>query len=102
MSDQQVTEQEILTIMKRILTDIAKETFTRPGLRHPLCDATINNMRECLKLISIREVELSGHPTDVSASRPRYVDETPENVVVSMADIKSAKKENNTDDDTAK
>ncbi len=95
MSDQQVTEQEILTAMKRILTDIAKETFTRPGLRHPLCDTTINNMRECLKLISVREAELSGHPSDVSASRPRYIDEAPKNVVVSMADIKSTKPETN-------
>ncbi len=97
MSDQQVSEQQILTIMKRILTDVAKETFTRPGLRHPLCDATIKNMRECLKLISVREVELSGHPSDVSASRPRYVDEAPKNVVVSMTDIKSSKKKSDTD-----
>ncbi len=91
MSDQQVTEQEILTAMKRILTDIAKETFTRPGLRHPLCDTTINNMRECLKIISVREAELSGHSKDVSASRPRYIDEAPKSVVVSITDIKSAK-----------
>jgi len=97
MSDQQVSEQEILTIMKRILTDIAKETFTRPGIRHPLCDATINNMRECLKLISVREVGLSGHPSDVSASRPRYVDEAPKNVVISMSDIKSNKTKSDTD-----
>ncbi len=102
MSDQQVTEQEILTAMKRILTDIAKETFTRPGLRHPLCDATINNMRECLKLISVREVELSGHSSDVSASRPRYVDEAPKNVVISMADIKSTNAKAKSDDKPTK
>ena len=89
MSEKQASEQEILAIMKRILTDIAKETFTRPGVRHPLSDNTINNMRECLKLISVREVELSGNDTDVSTQRPRYVDEPPKSVVVSIQDVKN-------------
>jgi len=99
MSEQQVTEQEILSIMKRILTDIAKETFTRPGVRHPLSDETINNMRECLKMISIREVDLSGHASDVSNKRPRYVDEPQKSVVVSMQDLKQ--KPSNDDDSTS-
>ena len=90
MTEEQVSEQEILTIMKRILTDIAKETFTRPGVRHPLSDDTINNMRECLKMISVREVSLSGSggDDDVSAQRPRYIDEPAKSVVVSMQDLK--------------
>ncbi len=96
MSEEQVNEQEILTIMKRILTDIAKETFTRPGLRHPLSDDTISNMRECLKLISVREVTLSGNSDDVSAKRPRYIDEPKKSVVVSMQDLK--KKPSNDND----
>lgn len=96
MSEQEVTEQQILAIMKRILTDIAKETFTRPGVRHPLSDATIGNMRECLKLISVREVDLSSDPVNISAKRPRYVDEPKKSVVVSMQDIK---KNTSNDDD---
>jgi len=88
MTDDQVSEQEILTIMKRILTDIAKETFTRPGVRHPLSDQTISNMRDCLKMISVREVSLSGSDEDVSAKRPRYIDEPQKSVVVSMQDLK--------------
>ena len=88
MSDQEVTEEQILAIMKRLLTDIAKETFTRPGVQHPLTNATIDNMRECLKLISIREVDLSADPDNISAKRPRYVDEPKKSVVVSMQDLK--------------
>lgn len=99
MSEEQVTEQEILTAVKRILTDIAKETFTRPGLRHPLSNETIQNMRECLKLISVREVDLSGNTDDVSAKRPRYIDEPQKSVVVSMQDLK--KKPSN-DSDSSK
>lgn len=96
MSEQEVTEQQILAIMKRLLTDIAKETFTRPGVKHPLSDATIGNMRECLKLISVREVDLSSDPENISAKRPRYVDEPQKSVVVSMQDIK--KKSSNDDE----
>lgn len=90
MSDEQeqVTEQQILSVMKRILTDIAKETFTRPGLSHPLSDETIGNMRECLKLISVREVDLSSDEENISEKRPRYIDEPKKSVVVSMQDIK--------------
>ena len=91
MSKEQVNEQEILSLMKRILTDIAKETFTRPGLRHPLSDATIGNMRECLKLISVREVDLAGNESDVTSKRPRYIDEPSSSVVVSMQDLKPKK-----------
>lgn len=96
MSEQEVTEQQILAIMKRLLTDIAKETFTRPGVKHPLSDATIGNMRECLKLISVREVDLSSDSVNISNKRPRYVDEPEKSVVVSMQDIK--KNPSNDDD----
>ena len=99
MSEQEVTEQQVLAIMKRLLTDIAKETFTRPGLRHPLSEATIGNMRECLKLISVREVDLSSDPVNVSAKRPRYVDEPNKSVVVSMQDLK--KKPSNNGDESS-
>lgn len=90
MSEQEVTEEQILAIMKRLLTDIAKETFTRPGVKHPLSDDTIRNMRETLKLISVREVDLSADSKDISAKRPRYVDEQNKSVVVSMQDIKKS------------
>lgn len=92
MSEENISEQDVLVIMKRILTDIAKETFTRPGLRHPLSDDTIGNMRECLKLISVREVALSGNTSDVTTKRPRYIDEPQTSVVVSMKDLKKKPK----------
>ncbi|QKT04610.1 segregation and condensation protein A [Ectothiorhodospiraceae bacterium 2226] len=68
-------EARILRIMKRVLTDVAKETFTKPGFRHPLSDETIQNMREALMLITAREAELADAP---SRARPRYADERAE------------------------
>ena len=85
MSDNQLTKEErILRVMKRVLTDIAKETYTRPGHRHPLSDDTVCGIRDCLALISARESELNeaaGRPMD---KRPRFVDEPQTSVVVPL------------------
>ena len=92
MTDTELTtEQRILRIMKRVLTDIAKETYTRPGHRHPLSDDTIEGMRQCLALISAREGELleaAGQPRD---ARPRFIDEPQSSVVVKL-DIPATRK----------
>jgi hypothetical protein len=85
MNDEQLTKEErILRVMKRVLTDIAKETYTRPGHRHPLSDDTVSGIRNCLALISARESELNeaaGRPMD---QRPRFVDEPQTSVVVPL------------------
>ncbi len=78
------TEERVLRMMKRTLTDIARDTAPGPGLRHPLSDGTIQSIRECLLLITTREQELAKEfGRDVSA-RPRYVDEPRDEVVVPL------------------
>jgi hypothetical protein len=77
-------EERILRIMKRVLTDIAKDTYTRPGYRHPLSDDTVKGIRDCLSLITAREAELAevaGRPMNM---RPRFVDEPQTSVVVNL------------------
>jgi hypothetical protein len=69
------TEERILRAVKRTLTNVIKDTATPHGMRHPLSDGTIEDLRRCLALISARERELAeaaGRPTD---ERPRYADE---------------------------
>jgi hypothetical protein len=91
MADQELSREErILRVMKRVLTDIAKDTYTRPGYRHPLSDDTVQGIRECLSLISAREIELAeaaGRPMNL---RPRFVDE-PQSSVVVQFDVNSGK-----------
>ncbi len=68
-------EERILQMVKKVVTRVIRETATPPGLKHPLSEACINDMRECLVLISRRERELAqaaGRSTD---ERPRYTDE---------------------------
>lgn len=83
MSDTDFSKEElILQAMRKTLTDVAKDTYTQPGLRHPLSQQTIANIRECLRLITARERELAEAAGRPSQARPRYVDEPPSEVVV--------------------
>jgi len=68
-------EARILRAVKYTLTRVIKDTATPPGLRHPLSDTTIEDLRNCLVLISQRErelAELTGRPMN---ERPRFADE---------------------------
>lgn len=77
-------EQRILAIVKKTLTDVAKDTYTPAELRHPLSEDTINNIRECLSLISARETELAEETGQASTSKPRFIDEPQDTVVVKL------------------
>lgn len=81
-------EERILAMVKRVLTDIAKETFTKPGHVHPLSETTIYNLRECLGLIASREAELQHEAGRPSTAKPRFIDEPKKSVVVPISDIK--------------
>ena len=68
-------EARILRAVKRVLTDVIKDTASPPGTKHPLADGTIENMRACLALISARERELADESGVSNSARPRFTDE---------------------------
>jgi len=85
MSDKETSKEErILRVMKRVLTGIAKDTYTRPGHRHPLSDDTVNDIRNCLSLITAREVELNKEAGRSMDHRPHFIDEPRKSVVVPL------------------
>ena len=84
LSQKMTKEERILRVMKRVLTDVAKDTYTRPGYRHPLSEATVEGIRNCLALISARETELNAAAGRSMDARPRFVDEPPSSVVVQL------------------
>ncbi len=85
MTEENLTKEErVLRAMKRVLTNIAKETYTRPGYRHPLSDGTVNDIRNCLSLITAREAELNEAAGRAMNDRPRFVDEPQSSVVVPL------------------
>jgi hypothetical protein len=77
-------EEQILQIMRKVLTDIAKDTYTPANLKHPLSENTVIGIRDCLALISSRENELANEAGRESNMRPRYVDEPSKSVVVKL------------------
>lgn len=79
-------EEQILGAVKRVLTEVIKDTATQPGMKHPLSDATINGLRDCLILISQREQELAEAAGRSMDARPRFKDEPrpQEDVVVPL------------------
>lgn len=89
MSDPELTQEEqILRMMKRVLTDVAKDTYVRPGLKHPLSESTILGIRDCLALITSRERELAEENGRDTNQRPRFVDEPQTSVVVPLSSLK--------------
>ncbi|MBI3561055.1 MAG: segregation and condensation protein A [Gammaproteobacteria bacterium] len=92
MANHEMTKEEhILRMMKKVLTDVAKDTYVRPGLKHPLSENTVLGIRDCLALISAREkelVEASGRSMNM---RPHFIDEPQHTVVVPLTDLKGRK-----------
>ncbi len=85
-------EERILRIMRKVLTDVAKETYTKPGFRHPLTEDTIISIRDCLALISAREQELIMESGKKMDKRPHYADQPQTSVVVPFHKADSDKK----------
>ena len=77
-------EERILRMVKRVLTDIAKDTSTPAGMQHPLSGQTIQGIRECLSLISARERELADAAGQTSRARPEFIDEPKKSHVVTL------------------
>ncbi len=75
-------EQRILVVMRKLLAQIVKDTTPGPGMRHPLNEQTIKDIRDCFGLISARERELSEQAGSVNKDRPRYIDEPKTSTVV--------------------
>ncbi len=76
-------EARILQAVKLTLANVVRDTATPHGMRHPLSDGTIEDLRQCLALVSARERELAQAAGRAVEKRPRFTDEpVPENKVI--------------------
>ena len=88
MSAEEISQEErILRMMKKVLTDVAKDTHAKPGFRHPLSDSSVQGIRECLGLISARERELVEARGKTMDKRPHFIDEPKKTVVVPLSSL---------------
>ena len=92
MSEVDPTPEEIiLHKVKRVLSDVAKDTATQTGQPHPLSEQTIDNLRKCLGLISDREQEIGKTLGRSWDQRPYFIDDekAPKDAVVSIDSLSS-------------
>jgi hypothetical protein len=89
-------EARILRAVRKALTGIVKDTATAPGMKHPLSDHTVEDIRQCLGLIAAREQELLQQAGVENNVRPRFTDdpEAQNAVVVPIGKPKPARKKN--------
>jgi hypothetical protein len=92
-------EQRILVVMRKLLAQIVKDTTPGPGMRHPLNEQTIKDIRDCFGLISSRERELTEQAGIENKDRPRYVDDPKTSTVIEFKKPinKTSKKPSNDD-----
>jgi len=87
-------DYRILQAVRSVLIDVIKDTTTQPGQLHPLSDRTIENIRECLKLISARERELHEAHAVPMNQRPEFIDEPKKTTAIPISSIKKPRKDN--------
>lgn len=68
-------DQKILIALRKTLSGVVRETTPPPGMRHPLTEQTIEDIKHCFVLIAAREKELAEEKGQPNTARPRYVDE---------------------------
>lgn len=83
-NDELPMELRILRAMKTTLINIIKDTTVEAGMRHPLSEDTIEDIRHCLGLIAARENTLAEERGESQSMRPRFIDEPEDKVVVSL------------------
>lgn len=86
-------EQHILVAMRKTLAAVIKDVTPPPGMRHPLSERTIEDVRQCLALISAREKELA-EAQGRAGERPYYADEQRSEQLIPVAGIGRAKLKN--------
>jgi hypothetical protein len=92
MSQSTIKEREIMMVMRKVLTTIVREvTPEHKSLRHPLSDQTIEDIRQCLGLITAREKELADAAGRTVEERPYFVDEPPKSKVVPIGNLGKGK-----------
>ncbi len=83
-------EEIVLRTVKRILTEVIRETAVAPGMLHPLTTATREEIRRCFVVITEREQALAAIAGRPFAQRPHFKDDprTRSEVVVPITSLK--------------
>lgn len=68
-------EHEILATLRKVLSEVVRDTAPQPGRPHALKPQTVDNVKLCFQLITSREKEIIEEAGGEMDKRPRYADE---------------------------
>ena len=80
-------ELQILVTMRKVLSSVIRDITPEPGMRHPLSQPTMEDVRQCLALITAREKEINELAGMPSQHRPQFVDDKNKANVVQFHNI---------------
>lgn len=90
-SDDNAKERKIMMLMRKTLAQVIKDTTPEyKSMRHPLSERTIQDIRDCLQLISAREKELA-EQAGFDQAKPYFTDEQPAAKVVPISGLSTKK-----------
>ncbi len=77
MSDNDKPDFEVrmLNAVRKTLIAVAKDTMTKPGLRHPLTEDTQKMITDCLNIVISRQTEIEKQAGTHTKMKPVYTDE---------------------------
>lgn len=68
-------ETRLLGAVRKTLISVAKDTMTKPGLRHPLTQDTQKMITDCLDIVVSRQVAIEKETGTHTKMKPVYTDE---------------------------
>jgi hypothetical protein len=68
-------EIRLLSAVRKTLIAVAKDTMTKPGLRHPLTQQTQKMITDCLDVVISRQVAIEKDNGTHTKMKPVYTDE---------------------------
>ncbi|CAB5497442.1 hypothetical protein AZO1586I_1418 [Bathymodiolus thermophilus thioautotrophic gill symbiont] len=68
-------ELRLLNAVRKTLISVAKDTMTKPGLRHPLTQDTQKMITDCLDIVISRQVVIEKESGIHTKMKPVYTDE---------------------------
>ncbi|MCS5585909.1 MAG: hypothetical protein NZ702_00250 [Gammaproteobacteria bacterium] len=68
-------EVRLLSAVRKTLISVAKDTMTKPGLRHPLTEGTQKMITDCLDIVISRQTAIEKESGTHTEMKPVYTDE---------------------------
>ena len=86
-------ELQVLVTLRKVISSVVREITPDPGMKHPLSEATMEDVRQGFILIASREKEISEAMGKPSLHRPIYKGDTPKTNVVKLHGMKTDKED---------